>query len=123
MVVINRENGLKDEIMFSLRLINLEFSICEQIKKELFNLDNIEIIHPYSDKNDGIVIYDSIDEYSDYSNMIHIINKFKIEKSKINFFISFTTQFDMSGFTVPKKISDLHNNIGGSIDFSIIMYE
>lgn len=122
MEVNNRDNGFTDEMEYSLRMMNIDQNICKQIKNELNDIFQNEIINS-EDTNNGLILFENIDDYVDYSKIIEVIDKYKINKNQLNIFIAFTTQCDISGFTVLQKISDLHYKIGGSIDFSIISYK
>lgn len=119
MMMIKRDDGFSDKITFSLRLIDIELNFSTLIKDELEKNYKIKFIQK---SNTSTIIINDIDNYSEYSFIIKLINKYSINIRDINFFFTLSTGYDMSGFTVPKKVSDLHTKIGGTIDFSIINY-
>ncbi|MFT6844333.1 MAG: hypothetical protein ACJAUV_000507 [Flavobacteriales bacterium] len=121
MKVIKRENGASDEIHFSLRLMNVNKDIYNRITHYLNDQFQVEIGSSSKDNNFSTVLISDIDMTDDYSRLIEALNKCSIKRERINLFISMTTEYDMSGFTMPKKVSDLFIEIGGSIDFSIIV--
>jgi hypothetical protein len=67
-----------------------------------------------------LLLVENIDEYSDYYKLLEILEKHNIDRTSVNISISFTTQYDIAGFTLPYNISELHILLGCSIDFSII---
>ncbi|HRO76240.1 MAG TPA: hypothetical protein PLP27_08855 [Crocinitomicaceae bacterium] len=121
MEIIKRENGKSDEIHFSLRLTNVNEDIYNRIVHYLDGQFQVEIGSSSKDNNFLIVLISDIDIADDYSELIAALNNCSVTREQINLFISMTTEYDMSGFTVPKKIADLFIEIGGTIDFSIIV--
>jgi hypothetical protein len=123
MVEINREGNSVDKICFTLRLRNINKEQSLIIKAFLDDVFKVEICNPNKHNDDYLLIIEELDNYStdDYLRIYKSIKKFDIKKENINIIISMTTEYDMSGFTVPKKISDLFLRIGGSLDFSIIV--
>jgi hypothetical protein len=123
MVEINREGNSVDKICFTLRLRNINKEQSLIIKAFLDDVFKVEICNPNKHNDDYLLIIEELDNYStdDYLRIYKSIKKFDIKKENINIIISMTTEYDMSGVTVPKKISDLFIRIGGSLDFSIIV--
>ncbi len=120
MEVIERDSGFNDKINFSLRILNLDKNICDLLKLDFNEIELYEV--KYNERaNKFIILINDLENNTKHLQIIDIIRKHKIEREKINFFISLTTQNDISGFTVPRKVADLHFNIGGSIDFSVIL--
>jgi hypothetical protein len=114
----NKQNTI-DEIAYSLRVMNITFDTCTQIKSELEPVFQCEISSLSTDSL-GLILIENIEQYSNYSKLIATLSKYKINNNQLNIFIAFTTQSDISGFTVSKKVTDFYLKIGGSIDISII---
>ena len=121
MKVIKRENGSVDKIFFSLRFIDVKNEEVSRIITFLNGKCKIEVSPLNNDNELRILIIEELDTYTNYSKIIDTIAKFEIKKEQINFVISMTSEYDMSGFTIPKKISNLFCKTGGSIDFSLII--
>lgn len=119
MVEINRGNGLKDRVTFTLRILNLDVLTSKKVSNILTNTFLIEEIH-LLENNTSLILVENIDTYNDYSIIINLMKDKVISRENINIFISLTTSFDMAGFTVPEKISSFYIDCGGSIDFSTI---
>lgn len=121
MVVINRDNGFKDEITFTLRMLNLDISTSKLIVNRLKSKFLIE--ETITEKEKSLILIENIDIYNDFSEIFKIIDDKIIDRSNVNVFVSLTTQCDISGFTLPENISNLYIRFGGSIDFSVISWK
>ena len=116
---IKREFGEFDKVKFSFRYVGLNENERNLIEKELSDLE----LKVNKIENDLYVInFPLTDEIE--PNRINIINeKLELSQSKFGIFVAFTTNYDHSGFRLPKEIKKFYQIVGGEFDCSIIMIE
>lgn len=115
-LLIERENGEFDKVEFSFRYVNLN-------KKQLLHIQEatLEIEKSIKElKNSTYVLSISLDENL-CSNLFKKINSnLELNDSNYGIWISFTSEYDQSGFRLPKYVKDFYSTVGGQFDCSIL---
>ena len=115
-VLIEREHGEFDKVEFSFRYVNLNKQQFEHIQKTIPDIE--KSINKL--KNSSYVLSIPLEENLN-SNLFKKINDdLVLDDSKYGIWVSFTTEYDLSGFRLPKHVNDFHLNVGGQFDCSII---
>lgn len=114
---IKREGREFDKVKFTFRYIGVNIDERNLIEKELSDLTlNINEI-----QNEVYVITFPLTKEIESERIKTLNEKMKLSTSKYGFYISFTTNYDHSGFRLPKEIRDFYQVVGGEFDCSIIM--
>ncbi len=113
---IEREYGEFDKVEFSFRYINLNEQQLSHIQKTTTGIEkSIKKL-----KNSTYILSVSLEENLS-SNMFKKINSdLELDDSNYGIWISFTSEYDHSGFRLPKYVKDFYITVGGQFFCSII---
>ncbi len=115
-LLIERDNGEFDEVEFSFRYINLNERQFLHIQKAIPDVEK----SVNKSKNSTYVLSVPLDENLN-SNLVKKINSdLGLDDSNFGIWISFTSEYDHSGYTLPTYVKDFYLNVGGQFDCSII---
>ena len=116
-VEIKREFGEFDKVRFTFRYLkvnNVERTIIEKELSDLaLKINEID--------NDSFVITFPLTADINSQRIKNLNEKIKLTDLKYGIFVAFTTNYDHSGFGLPKEIRDFYQVVGGVFDCSIIM--
>ena len=116
---IKREFGEFDKVKFSFRYLGINESERIFVEQELSDLE----LKVNKIENEVYVINFPLTKEIE-SSRINIINEnLELPESKFGIFVAFTTNYDHSGFRLPKEIKEFYKSVGGEFDCSIIMIE
>lgn len=118
-IEIKREFGEFDKVKFSFRYVGINENEKSFIEKELSDLKlNVNKI-----ENEVYVINFPLTKEIDPTRINVINEKLELSESKFGIYVAFTTNYDHSGFRLPKTIKEFYQIVGGEFDCSIIMIE
>ena len=116
-IEIEREGGELDIVTFSFRFTDLSSTEIAFVQTEIG--DRLDFINePEIGK---FITAFPITKDIDTSTVIKIIDKLNLTNEKYGLWISHTTEYDHSGFRLPKLIRDFYLKVGGEFNVSIIM--
>lgn len=107
---------------YSIRVLNVKSNFTEDLIRELSKHQIGSNLFKNSNGSYNIVI-EITEEIDKTEKIIKALEQFGIESDNINLFISFTTNNEVSGFTVSKQIVELIKKYFDSIDVSIVFLD
>jgi hypothetical protein len=113
---IERENGEFDKVEFLFRYVNLNSEQFQYIQNEISNLN----ISSRKLKDATFVITLPLNKNANPKKIVEINNHLNLNDCDFGICISFTSNYDHSGFRLPKFIKEFYKEVGGEFDCSII---
>lgn len=113
---------LPDEVRYDLRFVDIDDNVKDLLMAELKSeTANVECKKPRG-KN-KFTIWFEIDERINAERIAEITSKLHLEHENYGIWISLASYYDNGGVRLPRHISQLHEKIGGHLDFSYIIIE
>ena len=113
---IEREHGEFDKVEFSFRYVNLNEKQLSHIRKTMPEIENS--INKL--RNSNYVLSIPLEENLNSNLFKKIISELELDDSNYGIWISFTSEYDHSGFRLPKYVKEFYLTVGGQFDCSTI---